>query len=357
MLVRQIELVNFRSYEQAKFELHPDLTLVVGPNASGKTNLLEALYVLALTRSFRAKDVDLVRHGTGFYRVAVSASDNNELAIGYKSTNGVTEKRVTHGRTRKTLAAHIGKLPVVLFEPNDLWLLSGPPDQRRKYLDILLSQTDPQYLAALTDYRHVLKQRNRLLDDEWLARQQVFAWDMQLSQAAAVIYRARLALIDYINSVITDVYRSIAGAPVELELAYKPTIEATDYAAEFPKALADNLNRDLAAGFTTIGPHREDFAVHFKDRSLGGVASRGEVRSVVLGLKLTEVKYLEQKREAKPILLLDDVFSELDSDRRGLLIKLLAGYQTVITTTDADAVTSSLPPDYLVIKTAETKRA
>jgi DNA replication and repair protein RecF len=357
MTIRELELTNFRSYDTASFELHPAVTLVVGPNASGKTNLLEALYVLAVTKSFRAKDRDLVRHDADHYRI-VGRSEAVEYALGLSVADGSVQKRVAHDGDSQTLVGHVGQLQVTLFEPTDLELVAGPPEGRRRYLDFLLCQTDRGYLKTLQTYKRVLRQRNALLEGpEVEVRRQIFVWDLKLAELAVEIYRQRQNLLEQLNAALPRLYGDIAGGEVPVELEYLPSVAAGRYEADFLETLSRNLPRDLGAGFTTIGPHREDFKVHFKNNDIMAVASRGEVRTVVLALKLAELDYAQARTSQRPILLLDDVFSELDRDRRGYLLERLAGHQTIITTTDADAVTREIHGSHAIISTAEAARA
>ena len=351
MAITRVELTNYRSYPKAVFDLHPGVTIVVGPNASGKTNLLESLYVMSTTKSFRAKDRDLVRHNATFFRVVVS-DDQDQFALGLSIDNGVT-KKVTHNDVKRTLSEHMGTLPVVLFEPTELDLVAGPPEARRRYLDLLLSQTQPDYLLTLHRYRRVLKQRNSLLEgfDIGGIKAQIFAWDIKLAELAARIVEERRQLITAINETLPEVYGEIAGESEQVEIEYLPTVHGREYGDNFLQKLTENLPRDLGAGFTTIGPHREDFKVHFKNNDIVAVASRGEVRTTVLALKLAELRYSEQASGKRPLLLLDDVFSELDSHRRGFLIDKLDGYQAVITTTDADAVVAAINQPHSIIET------
>lgn len=359
MKVERLQLANFRSYEEKVFELHPDVTLVVGPNASGKTNLLESLYVLAATKSFRAKDRDLVRHGQDHFRVVARTGDG-EYALGLSVASGSLEKKATHDGVKKPLVSHVGQIQVTLFEPSDLDLVSGPPEGRRKYLDFVLCQTDRGYLRTLQAYKRVLRQRNALLEgfDVGGVRSQIFAWDIKLAELAVEVYARRQKLLGVLNEAIPILYREIAGGETTgLVLEYAPSVPGVEpgdvsaYAQEFVETLTRNLPRDLGAGFTTIGPHREDFKLRFKDADIMAVASRGEVRTVVLAMKLAELAYAEEVTGTRPILLLDDVFSELDRDRRGFLLGRLTGHQTVITTTDADAITREFRTPHVIIET------
>jgi DNA replication and repair protein RecF len=354
MTIRELELTNFRSYGTARFELHPAVTLVVGPNASGKTNLLESLYVLASTRSFRAKDRDLIQHNQDFFRLV--ARSDMEYALGVARTANGVEKKVTYDGVKRSLASHIGQLQVTLFEPTDLELVAGPPDGRRRYLDFILCQTDPAYLKTMHAYRRALKHRNALLDSFEISggRDQIFTWDIQLAQLAEEIFRRRSDLLDSLNDALPHLYGDIAGKSEMIELTYRPSVSGVHYGDAFLDVLTRNLPRDLAAGFTTIGPHREDFTIAFKGSSVDAVASRGEIRTLVLALKLAELDYAYHQTGHRPLLLLDDVFSELDRERRGYLIDRLRDHQTVITTTDADAVIGEISTGHAIITTALT---
>jgi len=351
MRLESLELTNFRSYGQVRFNLHPDVTIVAGPNASGKTNLLESLYVLAATKSFRAKDRDLVRHDQDHFRV-VARGGGREFALGMSTAGGAVAKKITHDGTARPLTTHLGVIQVTLFEPTELELLSGPPEGRRRYVDLLLSQTDTAYLKTLQAYRRVLKQRNALLSGFEMGqiRDQIFMWDVKLADLAVEIYRRREVFLERLNALVPDLYGEIAGSMSAVRFAYVPSVVG-DYAAGFLEALARNLPRDLGAGFTTIGPHREDFKVAFKNNDITAVASRGEVRTVVLAMKLAELDYAREQTGMRPLLLLDDVFSELDRKRRGFLVERLRDHQTMITTTDADAVTREVRAAHAVITT------
>ncbi|MBW3537863.1 DNA replication/repair protein RecF [Candidatus Parcubacteria bacterium] len=352
--VSSLQLTNFRSYQSARFEFTPAATLVVGPNASGKTNLLEGLYVLAATKSFRARDQELVRHGQDYFRLA-AVYGGSELALGFSTADGRQTKQVTAGGVKKSLSSHIGSLRAVLFEPGDLYLVVGAPERRRRYLDFMLCQGDRRYLGVLNQYRRVLRQRNSLLAGFQTGRIQdeIFAWDVKLTSLAGDIYDARQRLISFINERADDLYAQVAGAGAGIELKYLPSVAGGGYRESFIAELQQNLTSDLAAGFTTIGPHREDFITLFAGKDITAVASRGEVRTAVLVLKLAELAFHESGGGAPPLLLLDDVFSELDQSRRRFLMRRIGGYQTVITTTEADAV-KGLKGDYGVIKTGAT---
>jgi DNA replication and repair protein RecF len=217
--------------------------------------------------------------------------------------------------------------------------LSGSPERRRDYLDDLLEQTTAGYGTLRRQYRRALAQRNALLkkDGPGYARH-IFAWDVRLSELAGQIVRARVGLVEELNKDIGKLYRKLSAGRAKVILEYRSRWPADQYETKLLKELEGSLELDLARGFTGAGPHREDLLVLFNGRPAAEVASRGEVRTAVLALKIIELKLIERLRERSPLLLLDDVFSELDGKRRHALTDYLAPYQTFITTTDADAV-------------------
>lgn len=341
MAITRISLTNFRSYTDRSFSFDPNVTLIVGPNGSGKTNILEALYVLATTRSFRARDEALVQQGSDLLRI-IAASPESEYSFGYQRQPTIA-KRVSHDGVKKSLRSHVGTIPVVLFEPGDLQLLAGPPSGRRAYIDTILCQTDPEYLQALNEYKRALRQRNALLREHaQVSADMLFAWNVQLAGPAIILRAKRQEFVAYLQQRLPSLYASIAGKSHELDIQYLPNPEITvkDEPTLLEK-LESVLNRDVGAGFTTVGPHRDDLMVVFDSHPIDTRASRGEHRSVVLALKLAELEYQSEFALARPIFMLDDVFSELDSYRRGFLLKTIGDYQTIVTTTEADSLKDS----------------
>lgn len=338
MAITRIILNNFRSYTDQSFTLDPGVTLIVGPNGSGKTNILEALYVMATTKSFRAKDEALVQQGSDLLSIEVS-SPESEYRFAYQKEPTIA-KKVTHGGVKKSLRSHIGTVPVVLFEPGDLQLLAGPPSARRAYIDTILCQTDPEYLQALNEYKRALKQRNALLrNHDFVPADMLFAWNVQLTGPAIIIRTKRQEFIAYLQTKLPSLYEAIAGKSHELTISYQPNpdnVFANE--TELLTQLEQNIQKDSMAGFTTLGPHRDDLLVMFDGHPIDARASRGEHRSVVLALKLAELEYQNEFARSRPLFMLDDVFSELDTYRRGFLLDAIGDYQTIVTTTEADTV-------------------
>jgi DNA replication and repair protein RecF len=336
-MLTDLRLQHYRSYDDASFELSPGVNIIVGPNASGKTNLLEAVLVLARGSSYRVADTDLVQFNHPWARLDSHDANSSQRTVKITIEPTPTKTYELDNKQFKRLGlSHT--LPVVLFEPNDLRLFGGGPERRRDYLDNLLEQTAPGYGTLRRQYRRALAQRNSLLKQTGRTSQ-MFPWDVRLSQLAGQVVRARSELITHINADISDLYRELSHTKTEVAVSYASRWPVGNYETQLLKKLESGLGDDRLRGFTGSGPHREDLAVLFDGHPIRQTASRGEVRTVVLALKIIELKIIEAARDAAPLLLLDDVFSELDGKRRHALTNYLASYQTFITTTDADIVT------------------
>ena len=257
--------------------------------------------------------------------------------------NGNVKKEYVIGDQKFTRLSLQKSIPVVLFEPNHLLLLHGSPDLRREYLDNLLEQTLPGYGKVRRDYRRVLAQRNALLkrmrQDGPAPGKQLFAWNIRLSEIGAQLAIERHGLVGQINERLGDLYQNLAHSKAaQVSVSYTASCDIAQYGSSLLQALEKRQDTDIERGYTTIGPHREDLTVLFDGREASEVASRGETRTVLLALKIMELQFIEQARGVKPVLLLDDVFSELDGARRRALTEVINGYQMFITTTDADVV-------------------
>ncbi len=335
-MITDLRLQHFRSYRDSSFELSPGVNIVVGPNASGKTNLLEALLVLARGGSYRAKDNELIQHKQPWARLDAHLDSSGQRTV--KITREPASKlyELDDKPYKRLTLPH--SLPVVLFEPEHLRLVSGGPERRRDYLDELLEQTVAGYGTLRRQYRRALSQRNALLKKHANPETQIFAWDVRLSELGGQIVRARTQLAERLDFDIAKLYKQLSGTKTKLKLSYDSQFPANGYETKLLKKLESSLAEDKLRGFTAAGPHREDLLILFDGRPASEVASRGENRTAVLALKIIELKIIGKIRSEKPLLLLDDVFSELDGKRRHALTDYLAPYQTFITTTDADAV-------------------
>jgi DNA replication and repair protein RecF len=339
-MLADLRLQNFRSYKDDQFELDPGVNIIVGPNASGKTNLLEAVLVVSRGSSYRVKDSDLIKFNEPWSRIDTNLTTGDSRTVKFETglSSQVSKTYIVGDKSYKRLTLN-HKLPVVLFEPDNLRLFSGGPERRREYLDDLLEQLKPGYSNIRKQYKRVLNQRNALLKHPTKAiNQQMFPWNLRLSELAGHVVQNRSELVEQIDSKTGDLYKQLAQNKTKVVLEYQSAWSPASYETNLLKKLENDLDLDQARGFTASGPHREDLAVFFNDRPSQEVASRGEIRTAVLALKITELELLKQARDLTPILLLDDVFSELDGKRRHALTDYLKTYQTFITTTDADLV-------------------
>ncbi|HEY1064379.1 MAG TPA: DNA replication and repair protein RecF [Candidatus Saccharimonadales bacterium] len=336
-MIANLRLQHFRSYADASFEFNPGVNIIVGPNASGKTNLLEAVLVTARGSSYRVADADLVMFEQPWARLDGVMSDDTERIIKLVQSPRPSKSYDIGGKPLKRLTAQY-QLPVVLFEPNHLMLLSGSPDGRRAYLDDLLEQTLSGYQNIRLQYARTLRQRNALLKRGPSVAEQLFPWNLRLSELAGKIVRARSELVITLNDRLAQLYKDLSHSPAEVLISYESKFEPLQYESLLLKKLEANQDIDFARGFTGNGPHREDFTVTYDGREATETASRGEIRTAVLALKIMELQILEQASGQRPIILLDDVFSELDGSRRKLLTSYIEDYQAFITTTDADIV-------------------
>ncbi len=338
-MVSELALKQFRSYQAAAFAFGDGVNIIAGPNASGKTNILEAVLVTAIGRSYRARDAELVQNGADWARIDALVGDKPRVIKLQTAVTGVMVKSFELDEQVFARLHQNRMLPVVLFEPNHLLLLSGSPELRRSFLDDLLEQLQPDFGPIRRHYRRVLAQRNALLKKRPPdITHQLFVWNLRLSELGGRIAQRRLQLLEDLNNRIGDDYSSLAGQIHDIRLDYVSACAVEQYESALLKRLEAQIELDIARGFTGAGPHRDDLLARIDGRSMAEVASRGEVRTLVLALKLLELDLLEGARSTRPLLLLDDVFSELDARRRKALTTHVRDYQTFITTTDADIV-------------------
>jgi len=338
-MISDLRLQQFRSYHDASFEFGQGVNIIVGPNGSGKTNLLEAILVLALGSSYRVADADLLQFDTDWFRLDAHIEPNdNTRTVKFKLVPRQTKSYELNGKLYQRLTTQ-HTVPVVLFEPNHLQLLHGAPDLRRNYLDDILEQTNPGFASFRRSYRRTLTQRNALLKRSHTpSTQELFPWNLRLSELGATIARARAELCGKLAEPLGSIYTDISQTNTNVTIAYHPKFPLDSYESNLLSKLESHLHEDAARGFTAYGPHREDFTVSFNGKSPDESASRGETRTALLALKIIELQLLEVVRGQTPLLLLDDVFSELDGARRRALTGFLQRYQTFLTTTDADVV-------------------
>jgi len=346
MLIKSLKLTNFRNWADFSLDFN-NVTILIGKNGIGKTNVMEAVWILSTGRSWRTRtDAETVNWEADLARLEAKIKDdkaeNLNLVIQKNPTKEHPQPKILKiNDVRKRLLDLLGHLPAVLFSPETIQMLDGAPALRRRFLDILLSQIDKKYAVALLDYGKILKERNRLLWHIKIRKakeDELEFWDDKMAILAKGIMKKREEAISFFNEMLTGFYEDISGNKESLSLRYKESVERD----RIEEMLIANRSRDIEQTSTNYGPHRDDLAVLLNDKDITTFGSRGEYRSAVLAIKMAELKYLEDKKGEKPILLLDDIFSELDQDRRLHLAKIVSHQQTIITTTDLDHIEKGL---------------
>ena len=376
MHVPSLQLRDFRNYQRLELKLEPGITLLYGPNAAGKTSVLEALFFLATTRSPRiSADRELVRWDAEgesgvppFARVAAEVQRRTdrlklEVLVQRRTDDegqliGASQKLVRVDRRAVRALDLVGLLRVVLFTPADLTLVDGAPSERRRYLDITLSQLDRHYVRTLAHYQKVVQQRNSMLR-AWRERRrptkaidnELGYWDNELCQSGGYLLHERQQAVAALNEIVGPLFSTISGGSPPLLIEYQASCDLAE--ASSPSALSSQLsaalrsqrNEELARGQTLIGPHRDDLLFNVNGINLGRYGSRGQQRSVTLALKLGEAELMQQRSGESPVLLLDDLLSELDSLRRDHLLRTISrpDQQTLLSATDL----SDFTPEFL----------
>ena len=332
MILKTLRVQNFRTHSDFILEIGEKSTLISGANGSGKTSLLEAIYFALQGTSFRSSDKEILRNdGSSWFRIDLKDSRDSLRTIIFNNAVQKSKKQfLVDGNKKARLSANL-RIPVVLFEPDDLQLLSGSPTRRRNFLDYFLSQIFPSFQLALTRYNKALKQRNNLLKRDNVSKDELFPWNLMLAEYGAEIISKRQDFLELLNSKIEEVYFEISGVKDEIKIDYLGEKVSKN---EILAILSKNIERDKILGYTNFGPHKHDIQFIFNKKPAQNVASRGENRSLVLALKFIETDILADLTSKRPIVLLDDVFSELDDDRQKLLTKHFSKYQTIITSTN-----------------------
>jgi DNA replication and repair protein RecF len=359
MVLRRLKLANFRNFSQKEFALTPRVTLIYGKNASGKSNLLEAVYLLATGGSLRAaKAAELVKEGETFARIegqlTLRGEEKQKLEVILEKkenfAGGHFLKAFRVNGVSRLRRDFLGRLTAVLFSPEQLNLINNGPAYRRNYLDLTLAQADKDYFKAISTYNKAKINRNKLLyqiSNKTADITELSYWDNVLVENSLVVVKQRAQYLAYVNKELINNQEGLWREGWSLQLAYQQSPLSL-------ARLAAWQTREIAAGKTLIGPHREDI-LFFKAqmntderRDLHRYGSRGEQRLAVFALKLAEWQFLAQKGE-KPLLLLDDIFSELDESHRQLVLQMLAPEQTLVTTAEAEVAERLVPKDWPVV--------
>lgn len=337
MILKSVALSHFRNYDDLYMEFDKGTNILYGDNAQGKTNVLESIYVSGTTKSHKgSKDRELIQFGQeeSHIRTVVEKGGLDyqiDMHLKKNKSKGIAINRIPI----KKASELFGILNIVFFSPEDLNIIKNGPSERRRFLDVELCQLDKIYLYNLTKYNKILNQRNRLLKDinfkpELLDTLAV--WDMQLVEYGKKIIQTRKEFVEELNAIVYEIHKKISGNKEELVLKYEPDVIAENMEAQLEKC----KEKDLRFGQTSVGPHRDDLCFMIQKIDVRKYGSQGQQRSCALSLKLSEIELVKKSIKETPILILDDVLSELDSNRQNFLLNSIHDIQTIITCTGLD---------------------
>lgn len=337
MIIKSLELADFRNYDTLHIDFSSGTNILYGNNAQGKTNILEAIYLSATTKSHKgSKDKDIVN----FYKEeshirTYLERDGVETRVDMHLRKNKSKGIAIDGQKIKKAAELLGLLNVVFFSPEDLSIIKSGPAERRRFVDMELCQLDQFYLYNLNHYNKIVNQRNKLLKDMYFnpsLRDTLNIWDSQLISFGSKIIERRKLFVEQLNEIICEIHNKLSGGRENIVIHYEPDVAIEDY----EKNLAFHQERDMKLKQTTTGPHRDDFSFMADDIDIRKFGSQGQQRTAALSLKLSEIELVKKMTKDNPVLLLDDVLSELDSSRQNYLLSTIGGIQTIITCTGLD---------------------
>lgn len=337
MIIESIELNNFRNYDLLNLKLDKGTNIFFGDNAQGKTNILEAAYLSATTKSHKgSKDKEMIHFGENEAHIRTSLVKKNipytvDLHLKRNHAKGVAINKIPIKRASELF----GILNIVFFSPEDLNIIKTGPSVRRRFIDMELCQLDKVYMSNLTKYNKILMQRNRLLKDISFKPNLVDTlpiWDMQLLDYGSKVIKRRQEFIDQLGELLEEIHFKISGGKEKIKINYDADVQLDN----FEKKLTDNKARDLKFQQTSVGPHRDDILFEINGVDIRKFGSQGQQRTSALSLKLSEIELVRQTINDTPILLLDDVLSELDSNRQNYLLNSISDIQTLITCTGVE---------------------
>lgn len=314
MWISDLSILNFKNIQEASLEFCPGLNCVVGANGMGKSNLLEAVYYLSMTRTFqRLKDHEVIYHGaetmlvSGHYVMEAGRTDT--VSIGYQLPGHKVLRR--GGKECKRFSDHIGTLPIVLVSPQDHFIITGSPEERRRLIDMVISQADSAYMEALMRYNNAMAQRNTMLRAERFDSLLMESLEMQMELQAGVIYSRRSAWVKEVIPSFQKYYQAIAGSNESPGMDYCSVLSSMSLSEAFDR----NRRKDEVLGYTGVGPHRDDLQMKLNGSDLKRIGSQGQMKTYTIALRMAIFEYLQRSRSLKPMLLLDDIFDKLDALR------------------------------------------
>lgn len=337
MYIKKVKLENFRNYDNLEVEFKKDFNLIYGNNAQGKTNILEAIYLSAIGKSFQTnKDSEMIKIGKEKAKVEIEYKTKDREG---KITVEIADKKTffINGIKQKKISDIIGKINIVLFYPDNIDIIKGGPAERRRFLDIMISQLKPNYIHILNKYLKTLDQRNAYLKQikfDNKSKDMLEIWDESLSGLSYQIYTYRNEYIQKIKEKIKVIHNKITNCGQQDEKIEISFISSGKSQKDFYENLLRNRENDIRKGYTSTGSHRDDFDIYINDKKVNVYGSQGQQRTSVLSLKLTELNIIQDEIEEPPILLLDDFMSELDENRRNNLTNAIENNQVFITCTD-----------------------
>lgn len=334
MIIKSLEIVDYRNYDSLNLEFDRGTNILYGDNAQGKTNILEAIYLAATTKSHRGtKDKEIINFDKEEAHIRTFLEKEEiETRVDMHLRKSGTKGIAIDGQRIKKAADLMGICNVVFFSPEDLGIIKNGPSERRRFVDMELCQLDSFYLYNLNHYNKIVNQRNKLLKDMYMnpdLKETLNIWDMQLVSFGSKIIERRKFFAEQLNEIIYDIHKKLSGGREEIRIVYEPDVEIEDYETK----LKHSQDRDIKSKMTTVGPHRDDFSFYVGDIDIRKFGSQGQQRTAALSLKLSEIEIVKKITRDTPILLLDDVLSELDSNRQNYLLNSIGNIQTIITCT------------------------
>jgi len=341
MYIKNLNLQNFRNYDNLSIEFSPKMNIIYGHNGQGKTNIVEALYFFQSGKSYRCqKDIEAIKFGEDYFKIEALFETNKGKSDAFIFVNDKKSVRLNNFQLEK-LSELVGEYNMVIFTPDYLNLIKDGPGVRRQFIDSFISQIKPTYFKNLISYYRVLKQRNNVLKQK--SKNMISTldvWDEKLALLGVKISKMRKSAIDKINETI-NIIGDERKVTEKIKLLYAPSVKGDFEDKEnFLKQLSLSRERDLEKGITMIGPHRDDFEIYMNDINIKKYGSQGQMRSCILKLKLSECEIIKEKTGDTPILLLDDILSELDEERRKFFLENIKDKQVIITCTEKENIKS-----------------
>jgi len=349
MFIKELAVKNFRNYKNLSLELSSGINLIAGSNATGKSNILESISIISNLKSFRnVPDTEIIKWGENSYFCSLSLGDSSlskfEIGCTYLSDK-IQKKAKIDGIAKKKISEYYGKFLTVIFSPEDINLVTGHPDIRRKFFDAIISKIDTDYLNSLGEYKKILTSRNKLLRDirekKKSSSSELDIWDNMFAGRAKVILEKRIEFLDIFNSSFKDSSLQISGDEDSPYIYYNSTLNP---GSDIVEALFARRNKDIVFGLTGAGPHRDDYIFLNKEGKIfKNSASQGQKRTAAISLKIAECKFLEQETGEKAVILIDDIFGELDEKRRNKMMDILKNNnQIIITAVNPDIIQKNI---------------